>query len=244
MGDIKKIALITGGAKRIGAEITKTLHSEGFDVVIHYRESTQAALALAETLNGIRADSACTVQADLLSLKQIEQMMGEVIEQTGQLDLLINNASSFYPTTLGETTEGQWDDLVGSNFKAPFFVSQAAFPYLKEAQGCIVNMVDIYAESALSNYPVYRSAKAALYALTESLAVEMAPDVRVNGVSPGVILWPEQLPVEAQSEMLKKIPLQKKGSPSDIAQTVLFLSTRAPYITGQVIAVDGGKGLV
>lgn len=244
MSDIKKIALITGGAKRIGAEITKTLHSEGFNVVIHYRQSAQAALALAEALNSTRAHSAYTVQADLLSVQQIEQMMGQVIAHTGRLDLLINNASSFYPTPLDVTTESQWDDLVGSNFKAPFFVSQAAFSYLRKEQGSIVNMVDIYAESALPGYAVYRSAKAALYTLTESLALEMAPEVRVNGVSPGVILWPEHLPVETQSEVLKKIPMQKKGTPLDIAQTVLFLATRAPYITGQVIAVDGGKGLV
>lgn len=244
MSDIQKIALITGGARRIGAAIAKALHEAGYGVIIHYRQSAQEANDLADLLNASRVDSAWTVKADLQSISQIEQMMAEVIAKAGRLDVLINNASSFYATPVGEVQEKQWDDLIGSNLKAPFFVSQAAFPSLKKHQGSIVNIVDIYAQRALSNYPVYSSAKAGLYALTQSLAKELAPDVRVNGVSPGVILWPENLPAESQHQIIEKIPLQRKGSPADIAETVLFLSEKGRYITGQIIAVDGGKGLV
>lgn len=244
MSDIQKIALITGGARRIGAAIAKALHEAGYGVIIHYRQSAQEANDLADLLNASRVNSAWTVKADLQSISQIEQMMAEVISKAGRLDVLINNASSFYATPVGEVQEKQWDDLMGSNLKAPFFVSQAAFPSLKKHQGSIVNIVDIYAQRALSNYPVYSSAKAGLYALTQSLAKELAPDVRVNGVSPGVILWPENLPAESQHQIIEKIPLQRKGSPADIAETVLFLSEKGRYITGQIIAVDGGKGLV
>tara|TARA_R110002095_G_scaffold97794_2_gene85841 strand:- start:131 stop:865 length:735 start_codon:yes stop_codon:yes gene_type:complete len=244
MSDIQKIALITGGARRIGAAIAKNLHEAGYGVIIHYQQSEQEAEALADLLNASRIHSAWTVKADLQSILQIEQMMADVIAKVGRLDVLINNASSFYQTPIGGVQEKQWDDLMGSNLKAPFFVSQAAFPSLKKHQGCIVNIVDIYAQRALSNYPVYSSAKAGLYALTQSLAKELAPGVRVNGVSPGVILWPENLPAESQLQIIEKIPLQRKGSPADIAETVLFLSEKGRYITGQVIAVDGGKGLV
>ena len=244
MSDIQKIALITGGARRIGAAITKALHETGYGVIIHYRQSAQEAKDLADLLNASRVNSAWTVKADLQSVPQIEQMMAEVVDKAGRLDVLINNASSFYETPIGGVEEKQWDDLMGSNLKAPFFVSQAAFPSLKKHQGSIVNIVDIYAQRALPNYPVYTSAKAGLYALTQSLAKELAPDVRVNGVSPGVILWPENLQAESQRQIIEKIPLQRKGSPADIAETVLFLSEKGRYITGQVIAVDGGKGLV
>lgn len=244
MSDIQKIALITGGARRIGAVIAKALHDAGYGVIIHFRQSAQEAKNLANLLNASRVNSAWTVKADLQSIPQIEQMMAEVIAKAGRLDVLINNASSFYETPIGGVQEKQWDDLIGSNLKAPFFVSQAAFPSLKKHQGSIVNIVDIYAQRALLSYPVYSSAKAGLYALTQSLAKELAPDVRVNGVSPGVILWPENLPAESQRQIIEKIPLQRKGSPADIAETVLFLSEKGRYITGQVIAVDGGKGLV
>ena len=244
MSDIQKIALITGGARRIGAVIASTMHEAGYGVILHYRQSEQEAKNLADLLNASRINSAWIVKADLQSVLQIEQMMVEIITKVGRLDVLINNASSFFETPIGDVQEKHWDDLMGSNLKAPFFVSQTAFPSLKKYQGCIVNIVDIYAQRALSNYPVYSSAKAGLYALTQSLARELAPNVRVNGVSPGVILWPENLQAESQRQIIENIPLQRKGSPEDVAETVLFLSDKGRYITGQVIAVDGGKGLV
>ncbi|PHS72816.1 MAG: pteridine reductase [Cycloclasticus sp.] len=238
------MALITGSARRIGAAIAKALHSAGYGVVVHYRESKQDAENLAEMLNGRRPNSAWLVKANLQSSDQVRQMVERAIAINGRLDVLVNNASSFYSTPADEATESQWNDLMNSNLKAPFFACQAAFPALKQQQGCIVNMVDIYAKRPLSEYPIYSSAKAGLYALTQSLAKELAPDVRVNGISPGVILWPENQTQEARDAIVKKIPLQRQGSPQDIAETVLFMVDKARYITGQVIAVDGGKSLV
>ena len=243
MSSVQKIILITGAARRIGACIAATLHDAGYGVVVHYRESADEAKQLVEGLNERRMNSAWLVQADLQSVEQISSMVAEAISINGRLDGLINNASSFYETPVGEVTEEQWNDLMGSNLKAPFFVSQAAYPALKAQQGCIVNIVDIHSQRALARFPVYSAAKAGLYRLTESLAKELAPDVRVNGVSPGVILWPENQSKESSESVLKKILLQRQGSPEDIAETVLFLVAKGRYITGQVIAVDGGKGL-
>lgn len=244
MSNLQKIVLITGAARRIGAQIAKVFHEAGYGVVLHCRDSRVEAEALMRLLNEKRKGSAWVVKADLQSVEQIQKMLKELIAKTGRLDVLINNASTFYETPLGMAKEAEWDDLMGSNLKAPFFVSQAAFNELKKTNGCIVNLVDIYAKRSLSNHSIYSTAKAGLSALTESLAKELAPEVRVNGVSPGVILWPENQSVELGEEVVKRIPLQRQGSVDDIAETVLFLSKNAGYITGQVIAVDGGKSLV
>jgi pteridine reductase len=244
VSNLQKIVLITGAARRIGAQIAKIFHEAGYGVVLHYRDSRVEAEALMGLLNGKRKGSAWVVKADLQSVEQIQQMIEGLIDKTGRLDVLINNASTFYETPLGTAKEAEWDDLMGSNLKAPFFVSQAAFNELKKTKGCIVNLVDIYAKRSLSNYSIYSTAKAGLSALTESLAKELAPEVRVNGVSPGVILWPENQSLELGEEIVMRIPLQRQGSVDDIAETVLFLSKNAGYITGQVIAVDGGKSLV
>lgn len=244
MSNIQKIILITGAARRIGAEIARTFHQTGYGVVLHYRDSSDEAATLVKLLNEARENSAWAVQANVQSVSQIQQMVAEVLEKTGRLDVLVNNASTFYATSVDGATEEQWDDLIGSNLKAPFFVSQAAFPALKNTRGCIVNIVDIHAKRSLRHYPVYSVAKSGLSALTESLAKELAPDVRVNGVSPGVILWPENQSQDTRYEIINKIPLQRQGLPRDIADTVLFLAVKASYITGQVIAVDGGKSLV
>lgn len=244
MSNLQKIVLITGAARRIGAQIAKIFHEAGYGVVLHYRDSRVEAEALMGLLNGKRKGSAWVVKADLQSVEQIQQMIEGLIDKTGRLDVLINNASTFYETPLGTAKEAEWDDLMESNLKAPFFVSQAAFNELKKTNGCIVNLVDIYAKRSLSNYSIYSTAKAGLSALTESLAKELAPEVRVNGVSPGVILWPENQSLELGEEIVMRIPLQRQGSVDDIAETVLFLSKNAGYITGQVIAVDGGKSLV
>ena len=244
MSNIQKIALITGAARRIGAGIAETLHEAGYGVVLHYRQSKKDAERLAARLNAKRESSAWVMQADLQSVVDINKLVERLLAEHGRLDVLVNNASSFYPTPIGKVSEQQWDELLGSNLKAPFFLSQAAFPALKNNDGCIVNIVDIYAQRALPDYPVYSSAKAGLYALTETLAKELAPRVRVNAVSPGVIFWPENHAAEAADEIIKKVPLQRQGQASDIAETVLFLVQKAGYITGQVIAVDGGKSLV
>ena len=244
MSESQKIALITGGARRIGAEIAKTFHKAGYGVVIHYRQSKGDAADLVELLNNHRANSAWHVQADLQSVTEIQLMVEEVVSIDGGLDVLVNNASSFYPTPMMSASESEWNDLMGSNLKAPFFVSQAAVSSLKKRQGCIVNIVDIYANNSLSEYPIYSTAKSGLKALTASLAKELAPNVRVNGVSPGVILWPENQKDIVDEAVLKKIPLERKGSPKDIAETVLFLADKARYITGQIISVDGGKSLL
>lgn len=239
-----KTVLITGAAKRIGAVIVRRLHSEGASIVIHYCSSSEAANGLAEELNRARAGSVTILQADLCDNSQLSVMVEHVLLEYGQLDVLINNASSFYPTAMGEITEQQWDDLLCSNLKAPLFLSQAAAPALRKSQGCIVNMVDIHGMRPMKGYPVYSSAKAGLYMLTQSLARELGPEVRVNGVSPGAILWPEDEENQAsQTELLAKTALKRQGCPQDIAATVLFLVRDAPYITGQVIAVDGGRML-
>lgn len=244
MSSHQKIALVTGASRRIGAQISISLHQAGYGVVVHYRQSKTCADELAATLNARRANSAWSLQADLQSVDEINALPERLMALCGRLDVLVNNASSFYPTPVGDVNEQQWDELMGSNLKAPFFLSQAASPLLQKQRGCIINIVDIYAQRALADYPVYSTAKAGLSALTETLAKELAPYVRVNAVSPGAILWPENKAIESVEAVLKKIPLQRQGQPSDIAETVLFLAQQAAYITGQVIAVDGGKGLV
>ncbi len=237
-------ALITGAGKRIGACIARTLHEQGMNIAIHYRGSATDADSLAADLNAARDQSAVTLQADLLNTGQLGDLVENLVAQSGRLDLLINNASTFYPTPLNEVTEEQWTDLLGTNLKAPLFLAKAAAAHLRAAKGNIINIVDIHAQRPLSRHPVYGPAKAGLAMLTRSLAKDLAPDIRVNGVSPGAILWPEDgMPDKAAESIIKQIPLHRMGEPSDIARTVLFLVKDAPYITGQIIAVDGGRSV-
>ena len=237
-----KVALVTGSAVRVGAEIVRELHRCGADVAIHYRSSSDAADELAADLNAGRAGSAMTIRADLLKTGDIEPMVSAVADWRGRLDIVVNNASSFYPTPIGTITEENWDDLVGSNLKAPLFVAQAATPHLKAVHGSLVNIVDIHAQRPLKHHLVYGPAKAGLAMLTRSLAKELGPEIRVNGVSPGAILWPaDGMSDEAKTSVLEQVPLGRPGAPRDIASTVRFLVTEATYITGQIIAVDGGR---
>ena len=239
-----KVVLVTGAARRIGAAIVTRLHAEGARIAIHYRGSAAEAEALAAGLNASRADSAATFQADLLDVQALPLLVDSVVAWGGRLDALVNNASTFYPTPVGEITEDHWQDLVGSNFKVPLFLSQAAAPHLRKARGGIVNIVDIHGQRPLRDHPVYGPAKAALAMLTKSLAKDLAPDVRVNGVSPGAIMWPETgLSDNAQQAILEQVPLARAGKPEDIAGCVLYLLRDAPYVTGQIIAVDGGRSI-
>jgi len=237
-----KVALVTGGAKRIGAQIARSLHAEGAVVIIHYGQSEEAANKLMSELNAIRADSCYCFQAMLGNISSLSEMIQQIITLTGRLDVLVNNASSFYPTPVGKISESDWDNLFDSNLKGPLFLSQAAAPFLDKSLGCIVNMVDIHAERPLPQHPVYCSAKAGLVMLTKSLALELGPNVRVNGVAPGIIIWPEGDQDETlQGDLLSRTALKRKGSVQDITNTVLFLVKDAAYITGQIIAVDGGR---
>lgn len=240
----RKVALITGSARRIGAAIATALHGAGADVVIHYRTSGDAALALVDKLNAVRSDSAHAIRADLNDTDRLPSLVERAVAWHGTLDILVNNASSFYPTPPGEITEEQWDDLVGSNLKAPLFLSQAALRELRKARGSIVNIVDIHARRPLREHTVYGPAKAGLAMLTLSLAKDLAPEVRVNGVAPGAILWPEdELEDTAKESILRQIPLGRTGDPADIAGCVLYLVRDAGYVTGQIIAVDGGRSI-
>lgn len=239
------VALITGAARRIGATIAHQLWLQGYRVIIHCNHSISDAEQLAEQLNRERANSAKVIQADLNSTTEVSQLAEQAQAYWGQIDLLVNNASSFYPTPLQESTEGQWDDLINSNLKAAYFLSAQLAGTLRQQQGNIINLVDIHAQRALPGYPIYSIAKAGLQMMTISLAKELAPEIRVNGVAPGPILWPEQqaavCPAE-QTVILEKTLLKRAGAPEDIAETVLFLA-RQNFITGQIIAVDGGKSL-
>ncbi len=237
-------ALVTGAARRIGAEIVRRLHGAGASVAIHYRSSVAEAEALRDELNGIRADSAEAFAADLNVTGAMQGLIDAIVQWGGALTILVNNASSFYPTPIGSVTEAQWDDLVGSNLRAPLFLSQAALPHLRDAGGVIVNIIDIHARRPLKDHVVYGPAKAGLEMLTRSLAKDLAPEIRVNGVSPGAILWPESgMSSETQQNILEQIPLRRAGSPADVADCVLYLARDADYVTGQVIAVDGGRSL-
>ncbi len=239
-----RVVLVTGAARRIGAAIVTRLHADGARVAIHYRGSSGEATKLAARLNTARGDSAATFHADLLATTDIPSLIDGVVRWGGRLDGLVNNASTFYPTPVGTISETEWDDLVGSNFKAPLFLSQAAAPHLARSKGSIVNIVDIHAQRPLRNHPVYGPAKAALAMLTRSLAKDLAPGIRVNGVSPGAILWPEDgMSDSAQQSILRQVPLERAGEPDDIAACVEFLMRDASYITGQIIAVDGGRSI-
>jgi pteridine reductase len=239
-----KVVLVTGAAKRIGAAIARQLHAAGADVVIHYRSSVTDAARLADELNSERADSALLLAADLLDTAAPQRLVDDAVDWKQRLDCLVNNASSFYPTPVGEITEDAWNDLIGSNLKAPTFLSQAAAPHLRKTQGVIINIVDIHSQRPLRDHPVYGSAKMGLAMLTRSLAKDLAPEIRVNGVSPGAILWPEDGMSDAVKQtILRQVPLQRPGNPDDIAGCVLYLVRDAGYITGQIIAVDGGRSI-
>jgi pteridine reductase len=237
-------ALITGAGKRIGAVIAKRLHAAGANVAVHYFSSSSSADALVDELNGLRAGSAMAVGADIRQTAQLKSMVEQVVDHAGALDILINNASSFYPTPLGEVTEDSWGDLINSNLKAPLFLAQAALPHLRAARGNIINMIDIHARRPLRHHHVYGAAKAGLEMLTRSLARDLAPEIRVNGIAPGAILWPEEgMPEGTKRYIIDRIPLGRPGEPDDIADTALFLVRDAPYVTGQIIAVDGGRSI-
>jgi pteridine reductase len=239
-----RCVLITGGAKRLGAAITRMLHCAGANVAVHFRQSGAEAMALAGDLDSIRPGSAMTLAADLGDIATMPGLIESVIARFGRLDVLINNASSFYPTPVGSISALQWDDLVGTNLRAPLFLAQAAADSLRATEGCIINMADIHGQKPLKHHPVYSAAKAGLIMLTRSLAQELGPAIRVNAIAPGPVLWPEAgLPDELKQEIIAKTALKRTGAPEDIARTALFLAAYAPYITGQVIAVDGGRNL-
>lgn len=237
------VALITGGAKRLGKCTATTLHQAGYSLIIHYHQSAANAETLAAGLNQLRPDSVKLISANLLDEQHYPALFSDAMACYNRLDLLINNASSFYPTPLQTATLSQWHDLFGTNTKAPYFLSQLFAAELTRQNGAIINMVDIHAERPLQEHSIYCMAKAALKMMTKSLARELAPAVRVNGVAPGAILWPSQPLAEADKQsILQQIPMQRLGEPEDIARTVLFLA-QAPYITGQIIAVDGGRSI-
>lgn len=241
-----KTVLVTGGARRIGAATVMRLHAAGCNVAIHFNIAIDDAVSLAASLNGLRADSAFLVKADLLNTNALQEMVGQVVRRFGRLDALINNASSFFPTDLDKLNETQWNDLIGTNLKAPLFLSQAAAPFLLKTNGCIVNIVDIHAELPMPGHLMYNVAKAGLAGLTRALATELAPRVRVNGVAPGPILWPESNEwedVDRHRKIIERTLLKRIGEPDDIAKTVQFLILDAPYITGQIITVDGGRSI-
>jgi len=239
-----KVALITGAARRIGAAIARTLHDAGMNVAVHYRGSARDAEALVRRLNGIRPASARAFQADLVEDDGPARLVDQVLAWTDSLDVLVNNASTFYPTPLGEIHIAAWTDLIGSNLKAPLFLSQAAAPYLAAARGNIVNIVDIHARRPLRDHHVYGAAKAGLAMLTRSLAKDLAPAVRVNGVAPGAIAWPESdMSETVKQSILAEVPIGRTGEPADIANAVLFLVRDASYTTGNIIAIDGGRSI-
>lgn len=241
---MQKNVLITGSAKRIGAACANVLHRQGYNVFLHYRDSHNQALKLAEAFNQQRQNSAHIMVANLSNLAEIENLAQQACAAWGGIDVLINNASVFYPQNVADVTEASWDEMLDCNLKAPFFLIQALVDSLSERGGCVINIIDIHAERGLKNYPVYSIAKAGLAGMTKILAKELAPKVRVNGISPGAILWPEQqLSVAAKNEILHRIALERAGEPDDIAKAVAFLCDDASYITGQIINVDGGRTL-
>ena len=241
-----KTVFITGGARRVGAAICRTLHAAGANLMLHYRQSGAEARALQAELQAARPDSVALIQADLNDCANMSGMVQTTVQHFGSLDVLIHNASSFYPTPMGQIQDCDWLDLMGSNLKAPLFLAQAASNELRRSKGAIIHITDIHGEFPLKNYPVYSVAKAGLIGLTRSLARELAPDVRVNAISPGAILWPEDDPSfddVSRQRIISSTLLKQAGRPEDIADTVLFLAAHAPYITGQVFNVDGGRSI-
>jgi len=237
------VVLITGAAHRIGATTARLLHAQGMNIVLHYRSSREQAQKIQDELNSVRENSVILIQADLHNTSGLSSLVEESVKAWGRLDVLINNASSFYPTIIGKSTEEQWDDLIGSNMKAPFFLSQAAAPFLKKQHGCIVNIVDIHAERPLKTYPIYSMAKAGLAMMTKALACELGPEIRVNGVAPGAILWPDNLDQVAKQRIISRTFLKRQGEPNDIAKAIVYLIKEAEYMTGQILSVDGGRSL-
>jgi len=240
-----KAVLITGAARRVGAEIARVLHAEGANLALHYRSATAEAQSLVAEFNAVRPGSALAFQADLLETDHLARLVADVAEHFGRLDALVNNASSFFATPIGSIGEREWDDLLGTNLKAPLFLAQAAATHLAVARGAIVNITDIHAERPLKNYALYCIAKAGLAGLTRALALELAPHVRVNAIAPGPILWPENgaFDAAAQANVISRTLLKRGGDPADIARTVRFLLADAPYVTGQILAVDGGRSV-
>lgn len=241
-----KVALITGAARRIGAEIARILHQSGINIVLHFHTSGEEAKTLCSEFNALRAHSAIALAADLFNLSEMNELVHKAAKVWGRLDILVNNASRFNKTHIGSVTEDTWDDLLNSNLKAPFFMSQAAAPHLKKNQGCIVNITDIHGETPMRDYAVYCISKAGLIMQTKALAKELSPEIRVNAVSPGAIAWPEgenKLTNELKQKIIQRTALGRHGSPSDIAKAVLYLVRDADYVTGQIIEVDGGRGL-
>lgn len=239
-----KSVLITGAARRVGATIACALHSEGANLLIHHRASGAAAAELAASLNAVRSGSAAIAQAELRDVAALAALVKRAVSEFGQLDILVNNASSFYPTPVGEITATYWDELIGSNLKAPLFLSQAAMPELRRTHGLIVNIVDIHALRPLKHYTVYCIAKAGLAMLTRSLARELGPEVRVNGVAPGPVLWPEdEIDPALKEDIIARTALKRAGSPEDVAHAVVFFAKDAPYVTGQILCVDGGRSI-
>ncbi len=236
------VALVTGSARRIGAQIVRTLHHHGMRVIIHYRGSQQEAESLAAVLNQTRPNSAALLQADLDQPAAVRQLASDALACFGQLDLLVNNASSFYPTPIDQADDADWEKLIHSNLRAPFILSQQLTSALRQQHGCIINIVDVYAEKPLQTHTLYCMAKAGLAMMTKSLARELGPEIRVNGVSPGPILWPEAGQMNQQA-IQDATALKRSGEPDDIANTVYWLATAAPFITGQILAVDGGRSL-
>jgi pteridine reductase len=239
-----KTVLITGAARRVGAAIARRLHAAGANLVIHYRRSARDAEALGAQLNAARANSVTLIQADLLDVTKLPLLVEAATGTFGALDVLVNNASTFYPTKIGEITPAAWDDLMGTNLKVPLFLAQAAAPALRRSRGSILNIVDIHALRPLRDYTVYCAAKAGLHMVTRSLAKELGPEIRVNGISPGPVLWPEgKGDTQAREKIIQRTILQRMGDPADIANTALFFAAHAPFITGQVLAVDGGRSV-
>lgn len=239
-----RTVLITGAAKRIGAALARGLHADGANIIVHYRSSPGAAQTLAAELNDQRSNSAMTVQADLLAVERIAEMVEEAAGLFDGLDALINNASTFYPTPVGTVTAVQWEEILGSNLRAPFFLAQAAAPHLAARAGAIINMIDIHAKRPLRDYSVYCTAKAGLAMLTRALARELGPRVRVNGIAPGAILWPASgLDEQTRAKIIDRTALKRAGSPDDIVHAARFLLADADYVTGHVIAVDGGRSI-
>lgn len=244
MAHDRPVILVTGAARRIGAVIARRLHAAGYDIALHHRDSVDEAEALAAQLDAARKDSVLSVRADLAYIRALPALVERVVERYGRLDGLVNNASGFHATPVGAIGEADWDALFASNAKAPLFLAQAAAPHLKRAGGAIVNIIDIYAERPLARHTVYVMAKAALAAMTLSLARELAPDVRVNGVAPGAILWPEEGKAYAdRDKLIHGTALQRMGTPEDIAGAVLYLLRDARYVTGEILRVDGGRWL-
>jgi len=237
-----KVALVTGGAQRIGATISRRLHESGMKLVIHYRSSDEAAHRLQDSLNRQASGSVVLVKGDLLDIDKSRDLPRQCLQAFGRLDVVINNASTFYPTPIGNATAADWENLIGTNLRAPFFLLQEAAPELRKQRGCVVNMVDFYAGRPLKDHPIYSTAKAGLAALTRSLARELAPEVRVNAVAPGAILWPEGDDNElAHQRIIADTPLKRTGTPEQVADVVMFLIAGAPFTTGHVIPVDGGR---